>query len=90
MKHSDSEEAYRSLYLTIYCFVLMFGLVAISMVFYFVRYKKKFYFDAAGRRFIVSEGEHAHTVNKLNEIIQFDNRQHLEDIVNSNFSINKF
>jgi hypothetical protein len=51
-----------------------------------VRYKRKYFFDASGRKFIVSTGDYSHLINKIIEIIGFDNKRELEDQVNSSNS----
>jgi ankyrin repeat protein len=45
------------------------------LIYYFVRHKKKYYFDAAGRKFIVSSDQYMNIIYHLMEIIQFDDQE---------------
>ena len=80
----------RANYLILFCSVLLLTIIITLCVYYFVRYKKKYYFDAAGRKFIVSDGEHSDLVLKMMEIIQFDNKNLLEEEVISKFNFYLF
>ncbi len=71
----------RSNYLILFCSVLILTVIITLCVYYLVRYKKKYYFDAAGRKFIVSNGEHSKLILNTMEIIQFDNKKLLEEAV---------
>jgi hypothetical protein len=75
----------RASYLVLFGSVLLLTIIITLCVYYLVRYKRKYYFDAAGRKFIVSDGEHSDLVLKMMEIIQFDNKYLLEEEVISNF-----
>jgi hypothetical protein len=80
----DDIEKERSFYLTIFISVLVFTLISTVIVYYLVRYKKKFYFDAAGRKFIVISEDFSNFVNRLSELIKTDDRQALESLVVGN------
>jgi hypothetical protein len=81
----NEKEDYRTYYIVVFIIVLLVSVIATLLIYYFVRYKKRYYFDAAGRKFIISTGEYANLINKLIEIIQFDNNHQLEEEVISNY-----
>lgn len=77
---NDSEK-FRSLYVAIFCLILIFSLIFVALIYYFVRHKKKYYFDAAGRKFIVSSDQYINIIYHLMEIIQFDDQELLSKSV---------
>jgi hypothetical protein len=86
-KDTDNE---RMIYIVIFCVVLIISIIATFIIYYCVRYKKKYFFDAAGRKFIESTGELSNLINKLMEVIQFDNKEELEQEVISKNNIKIF
>jgi uncharacterized membrane protein len=81
LKEEIKSQNSRASYLILFGSVLAITVVITLCVYYFVRYKKKYYFDAAGRKFIVSSGEQSKLILKMMEIIQFDNKKLLEEAV---------
>jgi hypothetical protein len=77
MNNSENEK-YRSLYVVIFCLILVFSIIFTLLIYYFIRHKKRYYFDAAGRKFIVSSDDYLNIIYKLLEIIQFDEKELLE------------
>lgn len=77
--HLDEDK--RSVYLAIFCSLLIFSIITTLVIYYCVRHKKKYYFDAAGRKFIISSGDFENIVNKIRDIIQFDRKDDLEQQV---------
>ncbi len=73
----------RMTYIFIFGIVLLVAIIITLIIYYCIRHKKKYFFDAAGRKFIESSGEFSNLINNLMEIIQFDNREKLEEEVNS-------
>jgi ankyrin repeat protein len=78
MSTNSENEKYRSLYVVIFCLILIFSLIFTLLIYYFIRHKKRYYFDASGRKFIVSSDDYSNIIYKLMEIIQFDDRELLE------------
>jgi hypothetical protein len=74
----SENEKYRPLYVTIFCLILLFSIAFASLIYYFIRYKKRYYFDASGIKFIVSSDDFSNMIYKLLEIIQYDDKELLE------------
>ena len=71
-KNTSDNEKFRSLYVCIFCLILIFSIIFTILIYYFVRHKKRYYFDAAGRKFIASSDNYTNIIYQLLEIIQFD------------------
>jgi hypothetical protein len=78
-----NKEEIRIRYLIMFIVFLILSIISTVLIYYFVRYKKKYFFDASGRKFIVSTGQFANIINKINQTIQFDNRDELRYMVES-------
>jgi hypothetical protein len=76
-----SFEENRTIYLVVFIAVLVVSIVTTLLIYYFVRYKKKYFFDASGRKFIVSTGEYPNLLNRVREMVQFDNKDELNEQV---------
>ncbi len=72
---TNDSEKFRSLYVIIFCLILIFSIIFVMLIYYFVRHKKKYYFDAAGRKFIVSTDNYTNIIYHLMEIIQIDDQE---------------
>jgi len=81
----NEDESQRSYYIFLFVFVLIISIIITLLIYYFVRYKKKLYFDAAGRKFIEMTGDYQNAFLKLKEIIEVDDIVKLEQEVVSKF-----
>jgi hypothetical protein len=79
----SNEKYYRNIYIAVYLIVLFVSIATTVCIYYFIRHRKKYYFDAAGRKFIVASGEYENLIYKLIELLQFDNKPELEAYVKS-------
>ena len=77
------KEGIRIRYFVLFVVFLILSIISTLLIYYFVRYKKKYFFDAAGRKFIVSSGQFANIINKINQTIQFDDRDELKYMTES-------
>ena len=82
-----NKEEIRIRYLIMFMVFLIPSVISTLLIYYFVRYKKKYFFDASGQKFIVSTGQFANIINKINQTIQFDNRDELRYMVESKENI---
>lgn len=82
-------EKYRIRYVLLFCSILIFSLILTIIIYYLVRHKKKYHFDASGilhplslgRKVILTQDEYPQLISKLTGIIQADDRGELERLV---------
>ena len=81
----NEDEKQRTYFILMFCSILIISLITTLLICYFIRYKKKFYFDAAGRKYIESTGDMKNILLQINEIIQLDDIIKLEQEVVSKY-----
>lgn len=74
-------ENQRIFYVLLFCGVLTLSLIITILIYYFIRHKKKTFFDAAGRKLIEFSGDYPDACIKLKEIIENDDIVKLEQEV---------
>jgi hypothetical protein len=87
MRNSKNEDEYlRKYFVFIFVSVLIISIIITLLIYYFVRYKKKLFFDAAGRKLIEMTGDYQNAFLKLREIIKDDDVIKLEqEVVSKKF-----
>lgn len=77
----NEDENLRKFYTILFFSVLLFSIITTLLIYYFIRYKKKPFFDAAGRKNIEMTGDYQNFISKLQTIIQDDDIFKLEQEV---------
>jgi len=81
----NEDENLRKFYTILFFSVLLFSIITTLLIYYFIRYKKKPFFDAAGRKNIEMTGDYQNFISKLQTIIQEDDIFKLEqEVVSKN------
>ncbi len=68
----------RTVYVVLFLSFLITSLISTALIYYFVRYKKKSYFDASGRKYIEILGGYDMLLELFETIIKNDERDMLE------------
>lgn len=68
----------RTFYVVLFMVFLIVSIISTALIYYFVRYKKKSYFDAAGRKYIESLGDYDMLLELFEKIIKNDEKELLE------------
>ena len=89
INNKNEDEKLRSFYVILFISVLILSIVSTLLIYYFIRYKKKPFFDAAGRKEIEMTGDYQNFVSKLQNIIEEDDIFRLEQEVVSNKLLDK-
>lgn len=83
--NKNEDENQRTFYVLSFISVLIVSIIVTLLIYYFVRYKKKLFFDAAGRKSIETTGGYQNVFIKLKEIIECDDIIKLEqEVVSKN------
>ena len=68
----------RVLYIVLFAAFLLISIISTILIFYFIRHKKKSFFEAAGRKYIESLGDYDILTELFNNIIKNDEKDKLE------------
>jgi hypothetical protein len=83
LKLEDSNHNnYRGTYIAVFCIVLLVSVLSVAAVYYLIRYKKKYYFEAAGRKFIISINDIDELLLIFKDIIIADDKHKFEEVIN--------
>ena len=83
----------RIIYIVLFISFLIISIISTALIYYFVRHKKKSFFDAAGRKYIESLGDYDMLLEIFEKIIRNDEKESLEAEViskNNKHKFNKF
>lgn len=80
-----NNDANRSLYVVLFISFLIISVISTALIYYFVRHKKKSYFDAAGRKYIEILGDYDMLLELFEKIIKNDEFDLLEKEIISKF-----
>ena len=79
--NTNEEEKYRRFFTTIFLSVLLFSIISTLLIYYFIRYKKKPLFDAAGRKEIENTRDYQNLISFMELIFKEDDIIKLEQEV---------
>jgi hypothetical protein len=82
-----NNDANRTFYVVLFIAFLIISVISTSLIFYFVRYKKKSFFDAAGRKYIEILGDYDVLLEFFENILKNDEKDLLEKEIISIFFI---
>jgi hypothetical protein len=77
----NEDENLRKYYTILFLSVLFFSMITTLLIYFFIRIKKRPFFDAAGRKNIENTGDYQNFLSKLTSIIQEDDIFTLEQEV---------
>ncbi len=88
--NATKDDQNRIFYVVLFLSFLIFSIITTGLIYYFVRYKKKSFFDASGRKYIEFHGDYNTMVEIFEKIIKDDQKALLEEQIISIIFMNKF
>lgn len=75
----------RAYYIIIFAGFMIISIISTCLIYYFIRHKKRSFFEASGRKYIESLGENDVLICLFNNIIKNDEINKLEQHIIGNF-----
>lgn len=85
-----NNDANRTFYVVLFISFLIISVISTALIYYFVRHKKKSFFDASGRKYIEILGDYDMLLELFEKIIKNDELDLLEKEIISTFNKTSF
>jgi len=85
LSNADIDDKNRVFYIVLFISFLIVSIISTAIIYYFVRHKKKSFFDAAGRKYIEFLGDYNMVLEIFEKIIKDDQKELLEEAIISKF-----
>lgn len=80
----------RAFYIVLFSIFLVISIGTTALIYYFVRHKKKSFFDAAGRKYIESLGDYDMLLTSFEKMIREDDKDAIEREIVGNLKLKAF